>query len=256
MKANHTQLDPPHMTYPTLMLDVPEYDPEPLRRWGHRVGLKARMALHLSGNLTNYLKDAPELGTAITVHFGTDSPSHSFHAEPHHWLRLTERQTTMGLASFLTEGGSDRVLAFLRALAPEIAWPGDLCEVRALAEAPAPKGRIDLLVTGTSGGKVWGAAVEAKFRHHPRHNPFSAYRNAALAEQLVIAAGPGSEPTGALRILGQVCCGVTTQRLNKNKDWRFVGWKTVLRRWEFELRGLPDDDEFRRFRRTVWERAR
>lgn len=192
---------------------------------------------------------------AVRQFFGADAEGHCFHVEPHHWLRLTEPQATRGLALFLTDGGAHRILGFLRALDAEIEWPESLVEASATAEVPAGKGRIDLLVQGKSEGQVWGAVVEAKFGHHPGENPLGDYARHAAAVGMAFPHDEAANRTGVLAIVGQKECRFTTRRLARNKRWRFVSWQELLRRFEAELAADGGDLEFRRFRRTLWERS-
>lgn len=238
----------------TTIAERPQ-DIELLRLWGGRVGSKARDAIHLSGHLATFVGDVSRWSEAIPRHFGAEAAPHFFSVEPHRWLRLSEVQITTGLAGFLDAGGSSRILAFLGALVPDRQWPMVLERPRALSEVPAGNGRIDLVVSGHSGGRVWGAVVEAKLGHHARDNPLRAYRSFALSSRMSLVAKEGLEPTAALRIVGQNHCRSTRRRLARNKDWSFVDWRTVLRRFELRLRDLDDDTEFRRFRRTIWERT-
>lgn len=101
-----------------------------LGRWGQRVGLKARDALHIAGSLAQLIERSGVEMDAVLRYYRADHPSHSFHAEPHEWLRLIEVQATKGLAHFLRLGGAARTLAFLRALDPSVCWPAALSNVR------------------------------------------------------------------------------------------------------------------------------
>lgn len=139
---------------------------------------------------------------------------------------------------------------------PDMNWPAALDQPLARSEVPAGNGRIDLILSGHSEGRVWGAVVEAKLGHHARDNPLEAYRGLALSSRMSLVSKDGIEPTAALRIIGQNRCRSTQRRLAMNKDWLFVDWQTLLRRFELQLRDLDDDIEFRRFRRTLWERVR
>jgi hypothetical protein len=229
---------------------------ELVRSWGERVSSRALDALDLAERLDADVARSPKLSSAVTAFFGADRPAHAFNVEPLKWLRMTEPQSTRGLALFLQEGGSERILPFLRALHPELDWPHRFDRTWAEAEVPAGRGRIDLLLRGRSGSKVWGAVIEAKFSHHVRSNPLPDYRKAAISMGLQ-PCGPGStDGTAVLAILGQFTCATTQGRLNRNRDWEFIGWQPVLRRFERELAGHADDEEFRTFRRTLWERTR
>ncbi|SFO44993.1 hypothetical protein SAMN05428984_4300 [Sphingomonas sp. OK281] len=228
---------------------------ESLRRWGHRVGLKARDALHVGG-ITAAMATRRKAEQVDVLRFHhAKHPNHSFRVEPHSWLRLTEVQATKGIAHFLRLGGEARVLAFLRASDPDLRWPASLTSVQIEAELRLNKGRIDLIIAGTSDGLAWGAIIEAKFAHSSKDNPLPEYAKSGKGYGMAFAPSNGEARTGALLIVGQRICRQTNLRLRSNRLWRFLHWSTLLRRFEIELSGLPDDVEFRRFRRTLWERA-
>lgn len=192
---------------------------------------------------------------ALSGYFGLNAPNNALHLAPHHWLRVTETQATRGLAVFLLEGGSDRALSFLRAIDPDIGWPSHLTDLRVEAEVAAGGGRIDLLVQGSSAGKRWGAVVEAKFGHDLKSNPLPDYAHHAKTAGFVLnAGGDRAGATGTLVVLALKRSETTTRRLSMNRRWRLLHWSALLRRLEAELRGRADDDDFRRFRRTLWDR--
>lgn len=227
-----------------------------VRSWGERVSSRALDALQLAERLGADVASSPKLSSAVTTFFGADHPNHAFGVEPLKWLRMTEPQSTRGLALFLQEGGSERILPFLRALHPQLDWPDRFDRVWAEAEVPAGRGRIDLLLRGRIGSTVWGAVVEAKFGHHVRSNPLPDYRRVAMSLGLQPCGPDRTGGTAVLAILGQFTCATTQSRLDRNRDWRFVGWQPVLRRFERGLADHADDEEFRTFRRTLWERTR
>ena len=227
-----------------------------LRAWGYRVGLRARDSIVLCSKLSDFAGSAAERSCAVLHFFGADQPSHAFHVEPCRWLRMTEAQATKSLARFLHQGGGARIRAFLLALAPDFAWPEKLSSSIAQAEVRAGSGRIDLLLTGESQNQVWGAVVEAKFDHNLKGNPLPDYARAGRANGLLYPSAPDAPSTAVLAVLGTSNCRTTRQRLNRNKNWRFAHWWSVLRRLERQLAGMPDDDQFRHFRRTLWDRIR
>lgn len=231
-------------------------DYDALRRWGYRIGLKARDALRHGARLRELVQDRRYGTDGLVPYFRIDDKGHAFHAEPHRWLRLTETQFTGTLAYFLEAGGPARITAFLRALDPTIPWPADLSDPKARPEIPTTKGRIDLLVTGRCAGQVWGVVIEAKLGHSLKQNPLWDYKNHAVHEGLVLA-GAGTAPrTGSLFVVGLKQDKETIRSLKKQPQWQFTSWRTLLRRFENELRRLPDDEDFRRVRRTMWERVK
>jgi hypothetical protein len=159
------------------------------------------------------------------------------------------------LAALLTDGGPTRILAFLRALAPDMAWPETLEQAIAEPEVNAKAGRIDLLISGRAASRTWGAVVELKFDHHLKGNPLAAYAKHAKTRGMVFQ-GTDQEPaTGVLVVLGRTLARTTGSRLIRNRQWRFVHWLLFLRRFERELAVLPTDNEFSRLRRLIWERV-
>lgn len=226
-----------------------------LRAWGLRVGLKARDSIWVSRRLPEFTRHNADRGQAILGFFGADNSTHAFRLDPVRWLHITEAQATRALAQLLSAGGAARILAFLRALSSDIAWPATLTRAKAEAEVRAGNGRIDLLVTGEAEGRVWGAVIEAKFGHHLKGNPLPAYAKLGRERGLCFPSDAEPSPTAALFIMAETNCRTTRSRLNRNKGWRFTHWTSFLRRFERELTGLPDDNDFRQFRRTLWERT-
>lgn len=226
-----------------------------LRAWGHRVGLRARDSVSIRDCLSDFKGSANQRRHAVLHFFGADHPSHAFHVEPCRWLRITEAQATKSLAQFLHQGGGARIRAFLRALAPDLAWPERLTNSMAQAEVPAGRGRIDVLLTAKAHDQVWGAVIEAKFDHNLKGNPLPDYAKAGKASGLQFSSTSESPPSAVLVVLGTTHCRTTRDRLNRNKLWRFTHWRSVLRRLERQMACTPDDDQFRHFRRTLWDRV-
>lgn len=240
---------------PLILQFRPEPDLQAIRRWGMRVGLDAAGAVAIADRLALLTAQAGDRLPALRQFYGLPGISHAFHVEPVPWIRLTEVQATVGLAGFLRAGGSARAAAFLRALDPSVNWPDSLSEVSVTPEMPVPGGRIDILVTAVHAGRTWGAAVEAKVGHHLGDNPLADYATAARKRGLKLNTPPDESRTGSLVVLGRSMSRADEAVLAKNRRWIFVTWSTMLRRLERELSGLPDDDEFVRFRRTLWDRC-
>jgi hypothetical protein len=225
-----------------------------LRAWGYRIGLAARDALVAGGDIERSVGDRNARVKAISEHFGLANPHHCLHVEPLGWLRLGETQATRGLQHFLTSNNV-RTRLFLKALAPNIAWPPDLQDLNVEAETPAGRGRIDLLISGRSEEKIWGAVIEAKFEHSLEGNPLGDYMRHGMSLTMRLRTELPAERTGALIVLGKRACRQTRKRLSRNRHWRLVHWREVLRRFDGALAEPSLDDDFRRFRRTLWERA-
>ncbi len=226
-----------------------------VRDWSYRIGLAARDALGAAGAIEGSVGDRSGRVKWISDHFGLSNPHHCLHVEPLAWLRLGETQATRGLQHFL-RARNERARLFLKALAPKIAWPPDLEDLSVVTEMPAARGRIDLLISGRSHGNTWGAVIEAKFEHSLKGNPLGDYMRHGIKLSMHLGTRVSSERTGALIILGKRACRQTRKRLSRNEHWRLVHWREVLRRFDVGLAEPTIDEDFRRFRRTLWDRAR
>ena len=223
-----------------------------LSRWAERIGVKARQAGWLAARRQDLAINTRSAAVRRFMTGGGTRTALDVEAAP--WVRMTELQITHVLADFINEGGPQRVAAFLRALpCSGVNLPDTFDSCRASAEVRAAGGRLDLLVTGRRGKRTYGAAVEVKI-DHKLHNPLGSYARLAKAEGLVATGRSRTQPTGALVILGRSASTATVKRLSRNRGWRFVHWSGFLRRFERELTPLADDDDFRSFRKLVWDR--
>lgn len=227
---------------------------EALRAWGHRIGLAAHDALSAADEIETGVGDRGRQVEAISDHFGLVRGHHCFNVEALEWFRMSETQATKGLRHFLAQD-KERIQLFLHALAPTIAWPAAFEALTVDAEIRAGRGRIDLIVRGEAQGRSWGAVIEAKFEHSLKGNPLSEYRrHAAKLKMMPVGDGPEGR-TAALIVLGKRITPQTRKRMSRNAQWRFVHWREVLRRFEMGLTEPAADEDFRRFRRTLWERT-
>lgn len=223
-----------------------------LSRWGERIGAQAKRAGWLAARRRDLEFDIPSVHLRRFMTGGESRSALDVEATP--WLRITETQITRPLADFINEGGPQRVIAFLRALpCAGVVLPDTFDSGRASAEVPAAGGRVDLLVTGRRGTRTYGAAVEVKI-DHKLYNPLGSYARLAAAEGLAVAGRSQGQVTGALVVLARNASTATLKRLSHNRGWRFVHWSGFLRRFERELAQFADDDDFRGFRRMVWDR--
>lgn len=200
--------------------------------------------------------------------FGIDLHHHFLHAAPLEWLqevRLSEPQITRGFAHCLDVGGravrTGRIRALLRALGSD---PGDadsgLREARVKPEAPANRKRIDLLIEWTDASRrKRGAVIEAKFGAHVTPGQLPGYRrrleriesdyrrevSANEQERPLLFLVSPLRDAGITRALGR----------QRSQDWRWMSWRSLLLAYDRVLDPDHDDDAFRRFRRTLWDRA-
>lgn len=228
------------------------FDTAALARWSEKLGADAKRATRLARCREDLGADLSSVPLRRFMTGG--SRKTALDVEPTPWLRLTETQVTRTLADFMNEGAPGRIMAFLRALPCKgVDLPNAFENGDASAEVAAAGGRVDLLVTGRAGARKYGAAVEVKI-DHKLHNPLGSYARLAIDEGLVVAGRSRRRTTGVLMILARSTSKATRKRLSHNPGWRFVYWSGFLRRFERELAHAPDDDDFRAFRRLVWDR--
>lgn len=201
----------------------------------------------------------------IKLHLAAMNDDHCFGVPVYAWAELQEPQITKGLVHFLADGSfaerAARSLALLKAV-NRTTEPGakvltlNVCEVsrmRVYAEGPASRRqRIDIVVIVQSNdGKRFGAIIEAKVGHHVTDGQLATYQLAASKPPYLLA----PENTSFVVIAPSRSTG-TVRQLRRNPAWRFLAWRSFIPSLCKELAKLNcDNEDFRRFRRTVWQRA-
>lgn len=194
--------------------------------------------------------------------FGNLSSSQNmFHFSSTQWgFSLTEPQLTKGIAYFLQQSPC-ACWCFLAALLGEnlvkFAEQFDrqyfLKTVTAEAEVYAAKQkRIDLVLSWRSKmGERYCAVLECKLGHHISLGQLGHYARFARQQS--------DNGHYYLFVVAQQRDSKSDRKLNNwhNREWRYLEWKAVLRRWEQYLdhKSVSGVDDFPRFRRTVWERT-
>ena len=235
---------------------------------GHKAS--SLLATLLSNALTRVIADrklpfepAPSWNharPALDHVFGIGLAHHFLHAAPLEWLRevrLTEPQVTKGFAHLLNSGDrtiqTGRIRALLRALDSD---PGDadssLREAGVTPEASTAEGkRIDLLIEWKDAScRKRGAVIEAKFGHEVTGGQLPDYRKHLKRIE-------GEQERPLLFIVSPLRDGRVTRALRRQrkKDWRRMSWRSLLLAYDRSLDPDHDDDAFRQFRRTLWDRA-
>lgn len=187
--------------------------------------------------------------TGLSQLFGLDAAHHCFHSTPHSWTRFHEPQITVGLARFLTDGSPAqcraRAIAFVTAAAQVAGRSTAPYQSAHSAHAVAEENRTDLLVALYSDGMPTGASIEAKFGHH-------------LTAGQLCKAEKYAEKTLGWDLNTAVLLVVAPDAPNlpkEGKNWRSTSWWSLLNAFETCLDPAFDDEDFRRFRRTIWCRA-
>ena len=167
------------------------------------------------------------------------------------WTTFTEPQLTRGLAYFLNAPEPVTRIARIRALLTSLGAAelgNDMSNVRVTAEAPTARNkRIDLLIEWTGSSQMrYAAVIEAKFGHAITSGQLPAYR----AHLRKIA--------GERRLLAVVSprrSAGTDRALRRNREWRWIAWRDLLLAHERVLPLDYDDEEYLRFRRTLWDQT-
>lgn len=177
---------------------------------------------------------------------------------PHDWAKFTEPQITRGWEYFLNLGNPlIRCLAALKAagfsqdLNPNEILNVDIC----IAEL----GRIDLLIIiNCKDRRRLALCIEAKFDHVVTQEQLDEYYyqvsckhkiNTKKLRRFIIIA-----PKMRRDILKVVYNSQNS--VAALSEWKFISWQSWLIDFDNALPEIEDDDDFRRFRRTVLERSR
>ena len=208
--------------------------------------------------------DPQQARLAMMNVFGFDLPHHFFHHLPVDWVRLNEPQATKGLAHFLNVDDrairTGRILALLKALGYSPKDPNAVFnKARAEAEAPVrAKRRIDLLLQWQDGsGFDRGAVIEAKFGHGIASGQLSAYRRhlQRIERQYRRTAHRDGHEQPLLFLVSPQRRMKDAKALGRNRDWGWTAWHSLLLAYDRALDPELDNDAFRQFRRTLWDRA-
>lgn len=241
------RVEPDWRMLPPLLRRSP-FRPDLLTRTRERrIGLLRQVVAEgLIEQSVEWARNAPALRRAFGLH------AHgALAAEPHRWAQFHEPQITRGFRHFLSTGPAE--IQRRRAQAMVAAIWGDRMPVGFEAEAStasAEEGRIDLAVvlTGPDGRRI-GAIVEAKFKHRLTARQLQRYRQRATARWQL------APEDRRLTVVMPSLDAVSRRFLKRNPEWRFLSWERLLVRLDNALDAPIDDEDFRRFRRTVWLRA-
>lgn len=197
---------------------------------------------------------------ALRRAFGLEREGHCLATEPHRWAWFHEPQITNGFVHFLTEGTRARRLAraeaFFRAAYHVAGRSADFLDdrhiqtVTAIAEHPVKGGRIDILVElELDDESIAGLVIEAKLGADLSPKQLESYYDHALGRTgwwqdrrtlLIVAPQPGK---------------LDRDVVEDNAQWVAQSWWSFLYQLENRLAPQHDCDDYRRFRRTVWEGA-
>lgn len=232
---------------------------EPLIAFGHSAERKLKQAIDQRLLASQPQDTWADQATALRELFNHHD-SHSFGVAPHQWLTLLETQATAGLAHFLGDGTGHecraRVLALFAACGDRTLDGATIDRVGAIAEPRLRDGkRLDLFTYARGRDDIDHILViEAKFGHEVGPAQLRSYEEALPA----YAAEHGLKlDTSRLRLL-LVGSRLTPKRrtsLAQNTSWRFLTWRELVLGLDRHVGRDADDNEFRRFRRTIWERG-
>lgn len=230
-----------------------------LERFGSRLSGAVKVAIRDRRLVSVHVPAWSDGEAALRRLFGCDRASHCFHETPHSWLSLIETQMTGGVAHFLNAGNliqrRKRTAAFFEACGIESIEPSSLGRVGAIAEERIKDGRrLDLVVYACADDRDRLIVVEGKLGAELGSGQLSAYRRAltAIAKTHHLEVKPADS---TLLVVGNRVSRRGRAGLKRNKAWQFISWRDVMQAFDRTI-GDADDIEFRRFRRTVWERCR
>lgn len=198
------------------------------------VGLSAakreRLAIPMLASKTPLGFCSKPIRTTLALHHG-----HALSLPAPDWgFQLTEPQATYGLAHMI-DGRPTRMLGLLNGL--------KVTETEQVEQATiiAEEDRVDLLIRMGNRAII----VEAKFGHHVTDGQLSNYwkkiSRSAKPEGILLLIDPDDAPE---------------LHHAQKKHWRIISWAEMLLGLERAMKdnSTEDDDDFRLFRRLVWER--
>ena len=242
-------------------LPVPAFDASDLLHFGSKASRSLDEFIRHGASEAVKLPQWAVDRASIEEYLGYDGDSHCLGTRSHEWLHPLERQATEGLAHFLkTQSDSlnrSRALALLHSLDRPASrpWPDRIRHVAVTAERQteadegAKRGRIDLLIVAEAddGARV-GAVIEAKFEHKLGGNPLAAYEAEAKTH--------GLEARNASYLIVGVRKDASVRAvIDEGGIWRFQSWRRLLRNLERNMSLDIDDDDYRRFRSTLFKRC-
>ena len=197
---------------------------------------------------------------AITALLGASGNQQCFEQTPHPWAELLEPQITRGLASFLSAGNfyqrAARTLSFIEAVAGprlratiESIRLGDVASVAAIPEAASGDGRRIDLITWLQfrDGRRLGAVVEAKVGHHVTEGQLASYEAAARDQYQL------RPELTAFVVVAPALTRALAKQMRRHGNWSLLPWRVLLLRLSATLADHQcDEDDFIRFRRTLW----
>lgn len=236
---------------------------DPAKRWAPpawRKGALVSVGERLLGDLLTLLRRRQptevsdwEMGfRALRQVFGLDRGPHMLRTPPILWASYTEPQITTGLAYFLNAPEprvkTCRVRALLAALGVPLMDASGAIEVTAEAWATGSgeARRIDLRIRWKDGARCcWAAAIEAKFDHKVTCGQLEAYRRHLHGvnekRRSLVVVSPDRERVA--------------DALQRNPEWRWMGWRHLLVAHERALPVSCDDEAYRQYRSTLWHKA-
>ncbi|MGC5796023.1 PD-(D/E)XK nuclease family protein [Sphingomonas sp. NFX23] len=173
------------------------------------------------------------LRPAIVEIFDLDRTHHFLRAAPSFLERVHERQITIAMRNAL-ERDPRRRLENCQALMDACGADLDDPLIRVIAiEADDSRRRLDLAIHAIArSGRPRCLVVEAKFKAPLQPRQLERYRATVMVDY------PAADQR-MLRVVGSAPPADFEDRTGSLKEWQFMHWSTLLRRWQ---RALPDTE--------------
>ena len=194
---------------------------------------------------------------SLAALFGLSTESHCFSEAPHEWIDPLEPQITKGFVHFLTNGPHhrqrERCLSFVKAAmacSPRSKSIGEEWQPLSVC-AEAEENRIDILVELTDGKSRFGAVIEAKFGHRLTQGQLKKAEGHVLDRD----GRAWNLPCSAFLIIAPLTSQIDPELLKSSPNWMPVSWWAFLTRLDMEIDAAQDCGDYRRFRRSVWNKS-
>lgn len=115
----------------------------------------------------------------------------------------------------------------------------------AAEESTSGKKRIDLLIVWGHSSNRFAVVIEAKLGHHITVGQLSAYRKHLEKRKI-------QKEHRLLVVVSPRAAEEDKKALQRNREWRWKGWRDLLIAHERALCDEYDDPAYSQFRRTLW----
>ncbi|RCK54154.1 hypothetical protein TH25_02180 [Thalassospira profundimaris] len=191
-----------------------------------------------------------EYKRSISSIYCIDRANHFLETAPYEWLSLIETQVTKGLAYFLRSGNDTQNRSRVQTLVSAFGIASAVENQNVEAESRNNDNtRIDLIIKWDDGAMRNQIIIEAKLNYELRENQLKLYSKNTNRKKEKF-------DNCYFYVISEARTRITAEQLKENNSWKWVSWSSLLLKYEKFKNSVHDDDDFRRFRKTLWNRTK